>query len=191
MKQCTKCGMEKVETDFALNRYGDKTYRRNVCRDCYNAAKQNHEDDEKPDGLICRKCGEYKPIAAFPRQRQCSYGVEPICKTCKVKRRQVFVALYPERARSVGLKARYGITLEDYEAMFARQGGCCVICGESGHKLVVDHNHETGKVRALLCHHCNTMIGSARRYQHPCERRRLFVCRAACCVETATCRDHL
>lgn len=57
---------------------------------------------------------------------------------------------------------RYGITIADYQAMYERQEGKCAICGTSEEKLVVDHNHKTGKVRELLCHLCNAMIGCAR-----------------------------
>lgn len=59
------------------------------------------------------------------------------------------------------LKYRYGITLKDYDKMFDDQGGCCDICGEIPfrHSLQVDHCHETGKVRALLCRNCNTALG--------------------------------
>ena len=45
--------------------------------------------------------------------------------------------------------------------MYERQGGRCAICGATEGKLVVDHNHTTGKVRELLCHLCNAMIGCA------------------------------
>ena len=54
------------------------------------------------------------------------------------------------------------MTIEQYHAMHERQGGQCAICGTSAEKLVVDHNHKTGKVRELLCHLCNAMIGCAR-----------------------------
>lgn len=62
------------------------------------------------------------------------------------------------------LKARYGITQVEYDAMYLAQQGRCVICGEVpkvGKKtpLVVDHNHTTGKPRKLLCSSCNTMTG--------------------------------
>jgi hypothetical protein len=61
---------------------------------------------------------------------------------------------------------RYGITLEDYNAMFAEQGGKCAICGahqsELPAPLFVDHNHETGQVRKLLCRNCNLVLGFAR-----------------------------
>jgi hypothetical protein len=64
-----------------------------------------------------------------------------------------------------GLLVRiYGITLEDYNRMLSEQNDCCAICGK--HKdnfqrgLSVDHNHVTHKVRALLCHKCNTGLGN-------------------------------
>lgn len=57
----------------------------------------------------------------------------------------------------------YGISLEDYNKLFAEQNGCCKICkthqNEFKKKLHVDHNHKTGEVRGLLCHNCNLAIG--------------------------------
>ena len=60
------------------------------------------------------------------------------------------------------LKAKYGLTLEQYDEMRARQEGKCAICGDDKSKLVIDHNHRTGRVHSLLCHLCNAMIGCAR-----------------------------
>lgn len=65
-------------------------------------------------------------------------------------------------AREAELKYLYGLTLEQYNAMFAAQEGRCAICRTAEEKLVVDHNHATGRVRSLLCHLCNAMIGCAR-----------------------------
>lgn len=62
------------------------------------------------------------------------------------------------------LKKQYGITPEDYDAMYEAQKGCCAICGihqsETKHKLHVDHCHETGTVRGLLCKNCNLALGN-------------------------------
>lgn len=54
------------------------------------------------------------------------------------------------------------MTIPDYDALLASQGGTCAICGganANGQRLAVDHNHATGKVRGLLCHNCNSGIG--------------------------------
>jgi|TARA_S200002703_G_scaffold153282_1_gene154688 hypothetical protein len=69
--------------------------------------------------------------------------------------------------RCQNLKRRYGITHEDYEKMLKLQGGVCKICGTNepgfSHKFfVVDHCHDSNKIRGLLCHNCNTMLGHAR-----------------------------
>lgn len=64
--------------------------------------------------------------------------------------------------RSRALKTNYGITIEDYDRMFAEQNGLCAICGKTdSRRLSVDHNHVTGKVRELLCHTCNMNVGFA------------------------------
>lgn len=58
------------------------------------------------------------------------------------------------------LKSKYGITLDDYDAMVAHQRGRCAICETvPANGLVIDHNHDTGEVRGLLCGSCNTGIG--------------------------------
>jgi len=63
------------------------------------------------------------------------------------------------------LKYYYNITLKQYNEMFAKQNGCCAICGRHQDifkvKLSVDHNHTTGKNRDLLCNNCNSMLGQS------------------------------
>jgi hypothetical protein len=56
------------------------------------------------------------------------------------------------------LTRRYGITAEEADAMFERQGGLCAICRAAPAKHV-DHDHATGAVRALLCFNCNGGLG--------------------------------
>ena len=60
--------------------------------------------------------------------------------------------------RAQHLKQRYGITLVDYDQMLEEQDCKCKICGAKD-KLVVDHCHDRGHVRGLLCQNCNTGLG--------------------------------
>lgn len=59
------------------------------------------------------------------------------------------------------LRRKYGITLTDYMRMWHQQFGLCAICGVSldTRPAHVDHDHETGVVRAILCQHCNQALG--------------------------------
>ncbi len=56
------------------------------------------------------------------------------------------------------LERTYGITIEQYDELLERQDGLCGICREAN-KLVVDHDHQTGAVRGLLCDKCNRSLG--------------------------------
>jgi hypothetical protein len=69
--------------------------------------------------------------------------------------------------RRCQLRRNYGLSLEDYEAMLVAQGGVCAICGDSSpgpvqKHFAVDHDHDSGKIRGLLCFPCNTGIGGLR-----------------------------
>lgn len=67
-----------------------------------------------------------------------------------------------ESARRTLLKMKYGITPEDFNELLAHQGGQCAICSanEPGdEQWHIDHNHETGQIRGLLCRNCNIGIG--------------------------------
>jgi len=61
------------------------------------------------------------------------------------------------------LKRNYNLTVDDYNKMFEEQHGCCAICGvhqmNLNRRLAVDHSHESGLVRGLLCFKCNAALG--------------------------------
>jgi hypothetical protein len=58
---------------------------------------------------------------------------------------------------------KFGITTDQYYKMLADQAGKCAICKrdetDNGKDLAIDHDHSTGRVRGLLCHHCNAALG--------------------------------
>lgn len=79
----------------------------------------------------------------------------------------------PERARELNrlsekkrrLRIKFGMTLDDYNQLFEKQNNACAICldSERGKRdWHLDHDHTTGKVRGILCHWCNLMLGHAR-----------------------------
>ncbi len=57
---------------------------------------------------------------------------------------------------------KYGITIEQYDELLASQGGCCAICGREPRpdiSLHLDHDHESGQLRGILCFRCNNALG--------------------------------
>lgn len=103
----------------------------------------------------CRKCGEQKPHGEFHRNKAAPDGLQYYCKACQR------ISVNPEVRRRWHLKNRYGITVEQYDEMYERQGGRCAICSAEspGRTFDVDHDHDTGEVRGLLCNPCNRAIG--------------------------------
>lgn len=71
----------------------------------------------------------------------------------------------PDEMKSKDLLRRYGITLEQRDALFTSQGSVCAVCASDtpgGKGWHVDHCHRTQAVRGILCHHCNLMLGNAK-----------------------------
>lgn len=112
----------------------------------------------------CGDCKTRKPITAFHRRGPKRRG-QPYCKQCYVERGREARKDPAYRARqSVNSSlCKLGISREDYEAAEARQEGRCAICDRTPERrLHIDHDHDTGELRGLLCHHCNTALGNFR-----------------------------
>lgn len=114
----------------------------------------------------CSTCHDEKPATDYHRSRSTSDGLDPRCKACRKaagSTHHVDVALKQTAHRL----RTYGITPEQYEAMYLEQDGLCAICHEPEtmtyrgniKQLSVDHCHDTGNVRGLLCAACNFALG--------------------------------
>lgn len=103
---------------------------------------QHDEDDLKR----CSKCHRMLPFSDFDRDKFTSSGLTSSCSLCST------------------LHRLYKLSYVDYAARYDKQQGVCAICRRPGavangsNRLAVDHNHQTGEVRGLLCGKCNVAI---------------------------------
>jgi hypothetical protein len=81
------------------------------------------------------------------------------CKACVKRRSHDSWLNHPEIHRNSAYRRLYGIELECYEDLLAKQQLKCAMCSKRSKSLVVDHDHITGKVRGLLCVRCNLRLG--------------------------------
>lgn len=112
---------------------------------------------DAPPEKICNTCDEAKPKTEFWR----GHGR---CKPCyrAAERRRYKETDGIKHVRRANW-ARYGLSVEAYHEMFVEQGGVCKICETpppSDRALAIDHCHDTGVVRGLLCTGCNVALGA-------------------------------
>jgi hypothetical protein len=99
-------------------------------------------------------------------------------KVARKERQQRDPEKLKAQQRKNDLKKKYNISPEDYDKMFEDQQGHCAICLTTSIKaLHVDHNHETGKIRALLCSHCNVGLGHFKESLNLLERAKDYLCK--------------
>jgi len=113
---------------------------------------------------LCKGCSTIKSIDDFYIRRRGSDLRHSTCKECDKKRVKAANDNNPMLKREYSLKRMYDINQDDYNQMLTEQNDCCAICGttEPGAKqtyFMVDHCHDTGKVRGLLCKSCNIALG--------------------------------
>jgi hypothetical protein len=145
MKRCTKCGLMKRLEEFyraAANRDGH----RNDCIPCNAAAhRERHARNPEPARERAKKWNREHP--------------ESVAERMEAYRRSGKKATVD---RASHLKRTFGIAQGDYDAMLAAQGGGCAICGRPPSakiSLHIDHDHDDGRIRGLLCFVCNNGLG--------------------------------
>lgn len=117
----------------------------------------------------CAECKIEKPLTDFRKTNKSKDTFRTECKECEAKYRKLTRDKRENKYnynKNHHLKNKYGITKEDYLKLLENQGGVCAICGTSNtgkrKALSVDHDHQTGKIRGLLCSRCNSGLGNLR-----------------------------
>jgi Recombination endonuclease VII len=160
LKRCPDCGQEKPLEMFGVNRSRPDGLA-HYCKDCFRARaarsyrqrRQNagfvvREVVVVPDGhKFCRSCERTLPVTEFSVSRRQRDGLNSQCKQCKGARQRVH-----------RLQRIYGLSAEDVQSRIDEQGGLCALCRERPAEHV-DHDHQTGRVRGVLCFLCNVGLG--------------------------------
>ncbi len=169
-KYCPDCGEERPVGQFTK----DRRRRDGLAFYCRDHARQRLRESKArrtgpptrrypvgldvPDGFKwCPDCNAVKPLADFPKTRATRSGVYTYCRPCHNVRGRAAKDKVGG-SRTYHLKRRYGITAEEADAMLEAQGALCAIC-RTAPAAHVDHDHDTGEVRELLCFNCNGGLG--------------------------------
>jgi phage-related minor tail protein len=174
-RECGGCRQHLPLTAFSINiaRADGLEKRCRACRSAANRARYAANPEKgrikRAEWIACnpekartsgQKYRDAHRAARAARERARYYEDPERRKACNQERH----AQYPQRRREDNLLKKYGMTLADFDAKMAAQGGCCAICerdlaGLPTKKTHVDHCHESGVVRAILCSWCNVAIG--------------------------------
>lgn len=159
-KQCLECG----KTIYAYpTRVERKKYCSHACRMLYRYKTENWDLKER--------------FAKNPPPNKKPPVKNKVCEYCKVtylptgsKQRWCVTCVPDADARS--RMQRYNISESEYDIMLQESEGKCYLCGDVKKRLVVDHDHKTGKVRKLLCDGCNSALN---RFEMPEWRERASI----------------
>jgi hypothetical protein len=176
-KICTKCKISKPFSAFSRDKQRELGIR-SQCKQCQNLGnriRRNGTEEYKikhypSDGVtkVCTECLQEQPVRCFSVKRKAKDGLSPSCKSCCSIHSKSWHSKNKGRcylsSRKAQLKRNFNITVEEYDVIYREHSGECAICGAgsadyAGSKLCVDHDHENGKIRGLLCRRCNAGLG--------------------------------
>jgi hypothetical protein len=166
-KTCSRCSQTKLLTEFYARGSWCRTCNKTICKAYYEARKRRNGKLVRPRNPIinglknCRQCNTVKLISEFWK-----HGKFPgaYCKICASEAGKAWYKENKRKDKDWKLRRTYGLTIDQYEQILARQNYKCAICKVSNPKgrngFNVDHCHETSKIRGLLCSNCNIGIGN-------------------------------
>lgn len=144
MKRCSICKQLKDENEFPYQNIKPNK-RMSACKECKSKLKKQKRKDNP-------ELQREKDRIAYQRQKE-----------TRIKYAYDYRKAYPERTRDANLFSKYRIRSSDYDKMREEQNNKRAICGtdqcDLKRPLSVDHNHETNKIRGLLCDICNISLG--------------------------------
>ncbi|MFD4030861.1 endonuclease VII domain-containing protein [Streptomyces sp. NPDC058637] len=154
--KCSPCRMAPPAESFA----GNRAMRDGLQANCRKCSAEYHRQRQEAKGRSvrvkvpvprghkrCPQCGEVKPHDRWERDRSSSDGWPSHCRPCRA-----------ERNRMSYIQRKYGPGPAELDTLTAAQQGVCGIC-PTARSQHVDHCHETGRVRGVLCFSCNAALG--------------------------------
>lgn len=167
MKQCIKC-KENKPLDSFYNKLNRKDGKSSWCKNCDNEHNKKWIKSNIDRYRDNRRDWRNKNTDKIKQYANTTYERERLLKPEQARnRKNRWKVLNPEKDKlskfKSKLKSLYKMGLEDYNKLLNSQLECCAICGidsrELKKKLNIDHSHEDGKVRELLCSNCNSGLG--------------------------------
>lgn len=116
----------------------------------------------------CKLCSVSLTVENAVKNKKSKDGLDYKCVSCNRETVKKWRANNPKGYKAWQVQSFYGITLPEAERMLAKQNDCCAICNKSislettdvrQNRACIDHNHDTGQVRGLLCDKCNRGLG--------------------------------
>lgn len=151
MKTCSRCLTPKALIEF----YSCASARDGLRRACKECSYRSNKTGINAEASKAAKKRYYERNREEVIERSAKWREEnrdQYNEYCRQNRDSL-------RARGYALKRKYGITLEQYDELFEKQGGRCAVCDrhqdEFKTSLAVDHSHKTRRIRGLLCIGCN------------------------------------
>lgn len=159
LRKCKQCGIEATaeqEMEELFCKHSQSTHGfRNLCKSCKAEVERKYRKDNYEEYYSSKK-ERYSKLNPEERSRKAA-------EQAKARRAKYTPEELKEQQYFRHTKHKYSVTEEMFYEMLEDQGHSCKICHCTIDRtnINIDHNHETGEVRALLCYNCNTLLGKA------------------------------
>jgi len=161
MRLCKTCGEMKELEEFPKIKPNKGGRHNTLCKVCYNLRAKKYRDDLDQGKLSERRKKAYHSVPDDVKAGRAAtkklYSQKPDVIAKKKAHAKTDKGKY--QTKIWNLMTTYKLSEEKYREMMESQGGRCDSCGDWLEEPVVDHDHSSGEVRALLCGDCNKAVG--------------------------------